>query len=102
MAGSPVSASPLDRHTPPTATTGRRSGRAITALIIGIIALVTAFIPLVSWILGIVAIVLGANARADIRRNRCLGAGQATAAIVLGGLALVIATTIFVIALANR
>jgi Domain of unknown function (DUF4190) len=102
MASSPASASPLDRHTPPTTTTGRRSGRAITALIVGIIALLTVLIPLVSWILGIVAIVLGANARADIRRNRCLGAGQAKAAIILGALALVVATGVFVVALLNH
>jgi hypothetical protein len=102
MASSPASASPLDRHTPPTATRGRRSGRAISALIVGIIAALTVLIPIVSWILGIVAIVLGATARADIRRNRCLGGGQATAAIILGALALVVATALFVIALASR
>jgi lysylphosphatidylglycerol synthetase-like protein (DUF2156 family) len=102
MASSPASASPMDSHSPPTATSGRRSGRAITALIVGIIAVPTALIPIVSWILGIVAIVLGATARADIRRNRCLGAGQATAAIVLGIVALVAATTVVALALANR
>jgi thiol:disulfide interchange protein len=98
---SPVSASPLDRHAAPTASSDRRSGRAITALVLGILALITCVIPIVSWILGIIAIVLGANARADIRRNNCLGANQAKAAIILGIVALLLATALVALAVSQ-
>ena len=83
--------SPLDQHRSPTASVGRRSGRAVTALILGILAVLTSIIPLVAIVLGVIAIVLGATARSDIRRNRCLGAGQAKAAIILGSVGIVLA-----------
>jgi hypothetical protein len=95
--------SPLDAHSAPVRSTDKRSGRAIAALIIGIISIVTAFvIPLVAWITGVVAIVLGANARADVKRNNCLGGGQATAAIVCGAVGIVAGIAIVAIVATSR
>lgn len=92
-------ASPLDYHDAPVATgadAGERSGRAVAALVIGIVALPAAIIPLAGWILGVVAIVLGATARSDARARGRAGAGQATAGLVLGVLAVLLATLVFV------
>jgi hypothetical protein len=94
-------ASPLDRHAPPTAAQGRRSGRATTALILGIISIPAALIPIAAWILGVVAIVLGATARGDIRRNGLLGGKQATAAIVCGAIGIFLGMIVFVAALST-
>jgi hypothetical protein len=76
----PASASPLDQYAPPTASAGRRSGRATSSLIVGIISIPAAIIALAGIVLGVVAIVLGATAR----RNRLPGAGQATAGMICG------------------
>jgi Domain of unknown function (DUF4190) len=80
----PASASPLDQYAPPTASAGRRSGRATSSLIVGIISIPAAIIALAGIVLGVVAIVLGATARGDARRNRLPGAGQATAGMICG------------------
>jgi nucleotide-binding universal stress UspA family protein len=93
----PATASPLDEHAPPTASRGRRSGRATTALILGIISIPAAVIPIAAWILGITAIVLGATARGDIRRSGLLGSGQATAGIVCGVIGLIAGVGVFVV-----
>jgi hypothetical protein len=97
----PAAASPLDAHAAPTQTSGRRSGRAIASLIVGIIAVIAVLVPIVAIILGVVAIVLGATARSDIRRNGCLGAGQAKAAVILGCVAIAGAIGIIAIAVAS-
>jgi uncharacterized membrane protein len=56
-AGRTSTASPLDRHTPPTQRRG--SGRTTTAFVLGVIGVVAAFLlPLLGLILGIVAIVM--------------------------------------------
>jgi hypothetical protein len=96
-----ASASPLDAHASPTQTSGRRSGRAIASLIVGIIAVIAVLVPIAAIILGIIAIVLGATARADVRRNGCLGAGQAKAAVILGCVAIAGAVTFIAIAVAS-
>jgi len=85
-----ANASPLDRHAPPTAGSAKRSGRAMTALIIGIISIPAAVIALLGVVLGIIAIVLGATARSDARRNRLLGEGQATAGLICGIVGLIL------------
>jgi hypothetical protein len=96
------SASPLDRHAPPTASTAKRSGRAMTSLIVGIVSIVAAIIiALAGVVLGIVAIVLGANARSDAQRKGLLGAGQAKAGLICGiaGVVLGVANMIVAVAL---
>jgi hypothetical protein len=97
----PPTASPLDRHAPPTAPTTKRSGRAMTALILGIISIPAGLIPIAAWILGVVAIVLGTTARSDIRRSGLMGEGQATAGIVCGAIGIAIGIAMFVVGLSN-
>jgi Domain of unknown function (DUF4190) len=86
-----ASASPMDGHAPPTATTAKRPGRAITALVLGIISIPAALLPPAGLILGIIAIVLGATTRADIRRNRLLGESQALWGLILGSIGTILA-----------
>jgi hypothetical protein len=83
-------ASPLDQHAPPTASTGGRSGRATTAMILGIISIPAALIAILGVILGIVAIVLGATARGDIRRRGLTNEGQALAGLICGSIGLLL------------
>jgi hypothetical protein len=89
-------ASPLDQHAPPTATTGRTSGRATTSMILGIISIPVAIIPIAAWILGITAIVLGATSRGEIRRTGIGGNGRAMAGIICGVIGVVIGLAVFV------
>jgi hypothetical protein len=87
MSAEPVrtqaSASPIDTHTSPVAGTSRRPGRAIAAMIVGIIAVLCILIPIAGIVLGIVALVLGSSARSDIGPG---GGGytQAKAGFILG------------------
>jgi hypothetical protein len=87
MSAEPVrtqaSASPIDTHASPVAGTSRRPGRAIAAMIIGIIAVLCILIPIAGIVLGIVALVLGSSARSDIG---AAGGGytQAKAGFILG------------------
>ncbi|MEA2310428.1 MAG: hypothetical protein QOE28_396 [Solirubrobacteraceae bacterium] len=91
------SASPLDRHAAPVTDQANRSGRAITALVLGIISILGAVLsPLLGVILGIIAIVLGATARSDIRRTGQRGAGQAKAGWILGSVGIVVAVINFI------
>jgi Domain of unknown function (DUF4190) len=96
----PPDASPLDQHAPPTTPTAKRSGRAMTSLILGIISIFAGVIPIAAWILGVTAIVLGATARTDIRRSGLMGEGQATAGIVCGAIGIAIGLAMFVVGLA--
>ena len=87
------SASPIDAHR---ARPGDAPalGRAGTALVLGILAIVCAVIPLVGLILGIVAITKGASTAADIRRTGQAGRGQAIAGEILGVIAVGASITI--------
>jgi hypothetical protein len=91
-----ATASPLDQHTPPTATTDRSSGRATTSMILGIISIPAAIIPIAAWVLGIIAIVLGATARGEIRRTGIGGSGRAMAGIICGVVGVVLGLAIFI------
>ncbi|MFW6058798.1 MAG: DUF4190 domain-containing protein [Phycisphaeraceae bacterium] len=73
-------------HVPPPATS-TTSGKAIAAMILGIIGLTGGAAPL-----GIIALVLGYSARNDIRASGGTldGDGMATAGIVLGWIAVVL------------
>jgi hypothetical protein len=86
-ANTQASASPLDRHASPVAGTSRRPGRAIAAMIVGIIAVLCILIPLAGLILGIVALVLGSSARSDIGPGGG-GYAQAKAGFILGIIAI--------------
>jgi Domain of unknown function (DUF4190) len=85
-----ATASPLDQHAPPTASTGGSSGRATASLILGIISIPAALIALLGIILGVIALVLGATARGDIRRRGLSNSGHAMAGMVLGSIGLVL------------
>jgi len=84
----PPTASPIDVHPAPTQSTSRRSGKATTALVLGIIGVIGILIPIAAIVLGIVAVVIGSNAQSDIRRTHCEGAGQARAGVILGSIAI--------------
>ena len=86
-----ASASPMDGHAPPTATTGKRPGRAVTAMVLGIIAVPAALLPPAGLILGIIAMVLGWTARTEIRRHRLQGEPQALIGFILGSIGLILA-----------
>lgn len=90
-------ASPLDRHTSPVAGTGRRTGRAVAAMVLGIISIPTAIIWFVGIPLGILAIVLGNIALTDARRNGYVNTGQAKAGIWCGIAGIVLAIAIIAI-----
>ncbi len=74
--------SPLDRHPSPVAERGPRANKAVAALVLGIIALLTSLLtPIVGWIVAAFAVTFGAKGRPD---------GRATAGIVLGVLAILV------------
>jgi hypothetical protein len=79
------------------AEAGRRSGGALAAMIVGIIAMpMGLIIPIVGIVMGIVAIVLGVSARKSGASN----SGQATAGIVCGGIGIVLALGLIIAAVA--
>jgi hypothetical protein len=83
-----TTASPLDRHASPVGE-GRRTGRAVAALVVGIIAVIAFLIPIFGIILGIIALSLGLTARATCRRASRSTPWQATAGWILGAVAVV-------------
>jgi hypothetical protein len=85
-----ATASPLDQHAPPTASTAGTSGRATAALILGIISIPAALIAILGIILGVIALVLGATSRGDIQRRGLRNSGHATAGMILGSIGLVL------------
>jgi len=96
-----ATASPLDRHTSPVADSGRRTGRAVAAMVLGIISIPTAIIWFVGIPLGILAIVLGNVALTDARRSGYVNTGQAKAGIWCGIAGILIAIAIIVVAVAT-
>jgi hypothetical protein len=80
------SASPMDGHAPPTATTGTRPGKAVTAMVLGIISVPAMLVPIAGLVLGVIAIILGWTARSRIKRERLEGGSQALIGIVLGSI----------------
>jgi hypothetical protein len=97
-----TTASPLDVHIPPVddrpTPKGIRMGKATVALILGITGIVTApFFQLVGIVLGILGVVLGATARGDAKRLGMLGRRQATAGLICGIVAILIAAGVLLI-----
>ena len=93
----PAAASPLDRHASPVADNGRRTGRAVAAMVLGIISIPTAIIWFVGIPLGILAIVIGNMALTDARRMGYVNKGQAKAGIWCGIAGIVLAVGIVVV-----
>jgi hypothetical protein len=80
----PPAASPVDAHRSPVEGTGKKSGKATTAMVLGILGCLTFFIPIAAWILGGIAIGFGITARQELRTAAADRAGRATAGLVLG------------------
>lgn len=99
-----TTASPLDQHASPVAdhstATGRRSGMAVAAMILGILSIPAILIPILAFILGILAVVLGAVAKSQIKRSGMTNGGQAMAGIVCGAIGIV-GAIVFVAAVAS-
>jgi hypothetical protein len=70
---------------------------AVTALVIGLIALPTTLIPGLGLVLAAAAVVLGLVARSRIRTSRRDGDGVAIAGLVIGLVALMIALVVTVV-----
>ena len=96
MSTEPASVSPVDSHASPVA---RRPGRAMAALIVGIIAVIAILIPIAGIILGIVATVLGSSARKDLREGAA-GYGQAKAGMILGIIAIAGSVVMWIVGIA--
>lgn len=76
-----------------------RNGLAITALVLGILALATSWLSLPGVILGIVAVIFAGIALARARSDRVSNKGMAIAGLVTGVIGLAIGTVLFVIGL---
>ncbi|GAA3395705.1 hypothetical protein [Cryptosporangium minutisporangium] len=72
-----------------------RNGLAIGSLVVGIVALVASWVPIAGWLLGATAVVLGVLSRRQNKAGNSLG----TAGLVIGAIAFVISTALFVLAL---
>jgi hypothetical protein len=88
-------ASPVDRNAAPVSGSGRKSGKATTAMVCGIIGVLACIIPIVAWVLGGVALGLGLAAKKEIRRFGMTGNGKATTGIVLGVIAIFAGLLVF-------
>lgn len=69
-------------------TTGHRNGIGIAALIVGILALITAVTVIGGIVLGILAICFGAVGRGRARRGEATNEGVALGGLVIGALGL--------------
>ena len=96
-----ASASPLDRHRSPVATTSK-SRRGTAALVLGILAVLAFLIPIVAVILGVIAVSLALSSRAACRRAGQSAPWQAMAGLALGTLGILAAVGIFAAALASH
>ncbi len=72
------------------------SGLAITALVLGILGLITSFV-LIGGVLGLIALILGFIASGRAKRGQARGRGMAITGIVLGVLSVIIAIVIVVV-----
>ena len=93
MATRSSSDSPLDAHAAPTATAG--NGKAIAALVVGVISVVGALSPIAGIILGVIAIALGSSARKMQSRP-----WQGTAGMWLGVVGVILSLGIWIAAVA--
>ncbi len=75
---------------------GNTSGLAITALVLGIVALMLSFIPILNILLCIAAITFGIIGLNSVKKTGQEGRGMAIAGIVLGGVAIVISLISFI------
>lgn len=76
-----------------------RNGLSITALVLGIVALITCWLTLPGIILGILAVIFGAAGLARARSDRVSNMGMAIAGLITGSVAAAIGTVLFVVAI---
>lgn len=62
-------------------STPKTNGKAVTALVLGILSIV---VPYIGFILGIIAIIFGKNAMAEIRSTHESGHGLALTGLICG------------------
>lgn len=84
-----------------------KNGLGVAGMVCGIVGVVLGWIPFVFWlgfILGILALVFGVIGRGRTQRGEANNGGQATAAIVLGAVAIVLAilSVIWTVAILNK
>jgi hypothetical protein len=99
-ASPPTSASPLDRHASPVASTAK-SRRGTASLVLGILAAVTFLIPILAVILGVIAVSLAVTSRSACQRSGRPAPWQANAGLVLGSLGILAGLGIFIAAVAS-
>jgi hypothetical protein len=92
---------PASAHRAETGARGGTPGKAVAALVLGIVGIMSAIVPFVGIVLGALALGLGLAARSQIRREGGSGDGQALAGIILGTLTLIIGVGILVLAFAG-
>ena len=73
------------------------SGMAITALVLGVLALLTCWTVVGGILLGLVAVVLGIVALSKIKRGRASGKPMAIIGIITGALALLAAVALIAV-----
>ena len=78
-----------------------QNGKAIAALIVGIIGLAFCWFPLVNFILGIIALILGVQGQKDQNGNASTNKGAAIAGIILGAITLFIGLIITLVIMAS-
>jgi hypothetical protein len=92
---------PASAHRAETGARGGTPGKAVAALVLGVLAIPGILIPLLGFVLGALALGLGLAARAQIRREGMSGGGQAMAGVILGIVAIVLSVAIVVAAVAT-
>ncbi len=88
-------ASPVDAYRSPVEDSGKKSGKATTAMVLGILGVLTFVIPIAAFILGGCAIGFGIAARNELRTVREGRTGRATAGLVLGIIAVALGVAMF-------
>jgi membrane-bound ClpP family serine protease len=91
-----VSTVPQEGRPDASGTPAPRNGLGLSALILGVIAILTCWI-VIGGLFGLIAIVLGVLGASRARRGRATNRGVAIAGIVTGALGLVVAIVIVVI-----
>ena len=92
---------PASAHRAETGARAGTPGKAVAALVLGVLAIPGIIVPIVGIVLGALALILGLSARAQIRRQGMSGGGQALAGAILGGIAITLAVAIIVAAVAS-
>ena len=82
-------------------TTARpRNGLGTAAMVVGLVALVLFWVWFLALPLGVVAIALGIVGRHRVKRGKATNRGMATAGVVLGGIAVVVAGALLALGVA--